>query len=144
MCFHIVGPATYNALMSAPRSTKAVLTQNAATKAVATKSAFTNNNATSRRVAGQSITGKNIKLNNITKNETPSSIHAILAEADKYRGVPYVFGGTTPSGFDCSGYVKYVFAKQGISLPRLADEQYNVGVEALSKNWLKLKLQKPK
>ncbi len=59
----IVGPATYNALMSAPRSTKAVLTQNAATKAVATKSAFTNNNATSRRVAGQSITGKNIKLN---------------------------------------------------------------------------------
>ena len=58
----IVGPATYNALMSAPRSTKAVLTQNAATKAVATKSAFTNNNATSRRVAGQSITGKNIKI----------------------------------------------------------------------------------
>ena len=61
---------------------------------------------------GQSITGKNIKLNNITKNETPSSIHAILAEADKYRGVPYVFGGTTPSGFDCSGYVKYVFANK--------------------------------
>jgi len=110
----IVGPATYNALMSAPRSTKAVLTQNAATKAVATKSAFTNNNATSRRVAGQSITGKNIKLNNITKNETPSSIHAILAEADKYRGVPYVFGGTTPS--------------------RLADEQYNVGVEVSRAN----------
>lgn len=125
----IVGPATYNALMSAPRSTKAVLTQNAATKAVATKSAFTNSNATSRRISGQSITGKNIKLNNITKSETPNSIHAILAEADKYRGVPYVFGGTTPSGFDCSGYVKYVFAKQGISLPRLADEQYNVGVE---------------
>ena len=112
----IVGPATYNALMSAPRSTKAVLTQNAATKAVATKSAFTNSNATSRRIAGQSITGKNIKLNNITKSETPNSIHAILAEADKYRGVPYVF------------------AKQGISLPRLADEQYNVGVEVSRAN----------
>lgn len=63
----IVGPATYNALMGAPRSTKAVLTQNAATKAVATKSAFTNSNATSRRIAGQSINGKNVKLNNITK-----------------------------------------------------------------------------
>ena len=55
------------------------------------------------------LMAKNVKLNNIAKNETPSSIHAILAEADKYRGVPYVFGGTTPSGFDCSGYVKYVF-----------------------------------
>lgn len=44
----IVGPATYNALMSAPRLTKAcILTQNAAIKAAATKSAFTNNNATS-------------------------------------------------------------------------------------------------
>ena len=125
----IIGPATYNALMGAPRTTKAVLSNNAATKAVATKSAFTNQN-----VAGQSITGKNIKLNNITKSETPNSIHAILAEADKYRGVPYVFGGTTPSGFDCSGYVKYVFAKQGISLPRLADEQYNVGVEVSRAN----------
>ena len=125
----IIGPATYNALMGAPRTTKAVLSNNAATKAVATKSAFTNQNAQSRRLAGQ-----NVKLNNLKKVQTPNNIHAILAEADKYRGVPYVFGGTTPSGFDCSGYVKYVFAKQGIALPRLADEQYNVGVEVSRAN----------
>ena len=125
----IIGPATYNALMGAPRTTKAVLSNNAATKAVATKSAFTNQNAQSRRLAGQ-----NVKLNNLKKVQTPNNIHAILAEADKYGGVPYVFGGTTPSGFDCSGYVKYVFAKQGISLPRLADEQYNVGVEVSRAN----------
>ena len=125
----IIGPATYNALMGAPRTTKAVLSNNAATKAVATKSAFTNQNAQSRRLAGQ-----NVKLNNLKKVQTPNNIHAILAEAAKYRGVPYVFGGTTPSGFDCSGYVKYVFAKQGIALPRLADEQYNVGVEVSRAN----------
>ena len=45
----------------------------------------------------------------------------------QYIGVPYVFGGTTPSGFDCSGFVRYVFANAGISLPRTADVQYEMG-----------------
>ena len=51
----------------------------------------------------------------------------IVAAATNYIGVPYVFGGTSPYGFDCSGYVQYVFAKSGISLPRTADVQYEVG-----------------
>lgn len=51
----------------------------------------------------------------------------IVQSAMEYLGVPYVFGGTTPSGFDCSGYVRYVFAQAGIALPRMADEQYEVG-----------------
>lgn len=55
------------------------------------------------------------------------SVRTILKEAESYSGVPYLFGGTTPKGFDCSGYVRYVFAKSGITLPRSADEQYTVG-----------------
>ena len=51
----------------------------------------------------------------------------IITTSMDYIGVPYVFGGTTPSGFDCSGYVQYVFAHAGISLPRTADVQYEVG-----------------
>jgi len=51
----------------------------------------------------------------------------IVAAATDYIGVPYVFGGTSPYGFDCSGYVQYVFAKSGVSLPRTADVQYEVG-----------------
>ena len=51
----------------------------------------------------------------------------IISTSMDYIGVPYVFGGTSPYGFDCSGYVQYVFAHAGISLPRTADVQYEVG-----------------
>jgi peptidoglycan DL-endopeptidase CwlO len=50
---------------------------------------------------------------------------SVISVAARYVGVPYVYGGTTPDGFDCSGYVKYVFAAVGISLPRTADQQMN-------------------
>lgn len=51
----------------------------------------------------------------------------IVATANRYIGVPYVFGGSTPRGFDCSGFTSYVFRDYGIKLPRMADEQYKVG-----------------
>ncbi len=49
----------------------------------------------------------------------------VIDIANNYGGVPYVRGGTTPSGFDCSGYTSYVFAQMGITLPRVASAQYN-------------------
>lgn len=52
----------------------------------------------------------------------------IVSRAAKYKGVPYVFGGTTTNGFDCSGYVQYVFKDCKAKLPRLADEQALQGI----------------
>ena len=55
---------------------------------------------------------------------------AIVATAKTFIGVPYVFGGTNPAGFDCSGLLQYIFKLNGLTIPRLADEQYNLGRKA--------------
>lgn len=51
----------------------------------------------------------------------------IVNLARKYLGVQYIWGGTNPSGFDCSGLVAYVFAQHGIELPRTTYNQISVG-----------------
>ena len=63
-----------------------------------------------------------------------SKVGAIIATSKKYIGVKYVFGGTTPSGFDCSGFVQYVFAKNGISLPRVSRDQFKLGTSVSFSN----------
>src|SRR6266536_3338536 len=57
----------------------------------------------------------------------PSQYGGVVGIAMRYLGVPYVWGGASPSGFDCSGFVMYVFAQVGVSLPHNAAAQYGYG-----------------
>ena len=62
---------------------------------------------------------------------TSKLAQTLTRSALRFLGTPYVFGGNSTSGFDCSAYVQHVFAMIGISLPRTADAQYDVGRPAV-------------
>jgi peptidoglycan DL-endopeptidase CwlO len=58
----------------------------------------------------------------------PPNVHGgVVGIAMRYLGVPYVWGGSSPSGFDCSGLVSYVFAQIGVSLPHSSYTQFGMG-----------------
>ena len=74
--------------------------------------------------------GKTYKLTEVDKKQ-------LLEDAKYYKGGKYVWGGTTPQGFDCSGYVQYLYKKHKVNLPRTAWAQskkgLNVGKQDLKK-----------
>lgn len=100
------------------------------------KKAFTEKLATAKPNENNrksSVTAKNETPNPDAKktfqsskatNSTSSSNSNVIAIAKSLIGSPYKLGGTSPSGFDCSGFVKYVFAKAGINLSRTANDMW--------------------
>ncbi|TYO93355.1 peptidoglycan endopeptidase LytE [Desulfallas thermosapovorans DSM 6562] len=79
-------------------------------------------------VPGSSAGGDAVQAgmaNQVSRNR--DRIDEIIDYARSFLGVPYVSAGGSPSGFDCSGYTKYVFARFGIDLPRTAAQQYHMG-----------------
>ncbi|OKL36840.1 NlpC/P60 family protein [Domibacillus mangrovi] len=77
-----------------------------------------------------SLTKKTSSQVKAASSKTPSTLVSV---AKKYTGVPYVWGGNTPKGFDCSGFLKYVF-KEGAetSIPRTVADIYNKGTKVSS------------
>lgn len=68
---------------------------------------------------------QSLPILDIPASETASTV---LKEAFNYLGVPYVWGGTSPNGFDCSGFAQYVFKNSvGVILPRVSQSQQNFG-----------------
>ncbi|HBS60330.1 MAG TPA: glycoside hydrolase, partial [Firmicutes bacterium] len=51
----------------------------------------------------------------------------IALMAQQFLHVPYAWAGSSPGGFDCSGFIYYLYGQQGITVPRMADAQYQTG-----------------
>jgi len=89
---------------------------------------------TYRALTGKAIPGK---VSEPPAQKLDKNAGKIIATALSFRGVKYRYGGATPTGFDCSGYVMYVYNRHGIKLPRTADIQFKAGKSIKGKKDLK-------
>lgn len=86
--------------------------------------------STKKDSSGGSSSGESQPSRNVPSSSVGGSVVDV---ALRYVGVPYVWGGESPSGFDCSGLVKYSFAQVGVSLPHSSRALYGVG-EAVARS----------
>ena len=78
-------------------------------------------------IEGGYICADYVKVVDAAEAEAYNNTSSVVDYAMQFKGYPYVYGGTSPRGFDCSGFVKYVFAHFGINLNRTASDQMSNG-----------------
>ena len=69
------------------------------------------------------------RRDSLTQSALEYNKENMLKNAKKHLGEDYVWGGTNPGGFDCSGYMQYIYKKEGVAIPRTANQQSKIGKE---------------
>jgi len=89
------------------------------------KAAAKNKNDKKKVAAAKDKKHAPAKTRDVAANGISSARSTLLNHGKKFIGTPYVWGGTSPKGFDCSGLVHYLYQKQGVSIPRNSREQFS-------------------
>jgi len=105
-------------------------------KSVANKDLPTKTQTTKSTAKATTNNTKPVQVAETQKKVSRSDSSGVVDRALSLQGIPYVFGGTSRKGFDCSGLTQYVYRSSGVSLPRTASEQFRVG-SSISKAQLK-------
>lgn len=106
-------------------STQVAASSSTQTTAASSSSAATTNSTSQATQSTQATTTTSSQT--ATTSTASVSASSVISYAEQFVGVPYVLGGTSPSGFDCSGFVQYVYAHFGVSLPRTSEAQSTIG-----------------
>nr|WP_272902383.1 C40 family peptidase [Brevibacterium daeguense] len=93
----------------------------------ASSAAPSDRGSNSSRSSDRSSEGSSSKAGGDVKVPDGSKAEQVIAIAKQYVGVPYVYGGTSPSGWDCSGFTAFVYGKAGVNLPRTSSAQKAAG-----------------
>ncbi len=112
----VVVPVAQPTQEQAPSQQQAPSQRSSATRSTSTRS------STSSTTRTQSSASRSTTRTPVTKNVAQSA-SGIVNIARTLLGIGYIYGGTTPAGFDCSGLTQYVYAKAGVSIPRTASAQ---------------------